>query len=125
MVEKAHPLDRSVDSTSIDAQRKVVRGNSPATPDNCSPEGHASLRKAIPAPPGRKRRMNTRGIGKAWQLLPILGIGLAATLVAGMAAGGLGKSGAPRWHTAAPAAAAVTGVQAAAQAKASPADLAI
>src|SRR3954469_14050768 len=122
MVEKAHPLDRSVDSTSIDAQRKVVRGNPPATPDNCSPEGHASLRKAIPAPPGRKRRMNTRGIGKAWQLLPILGIGLAATLVAGMAAGGLRTSGAPKWRTAAPAAA---GVLAAAQAKASPADLAI
>src|SRR3954469_24957460 len=122
MVEKAHPLDRSVDSTSIDAQRKVVRGNSPATPDNCSPEGHASLRKAIPAPPGRKRRMNTRGIGKAWQLLPILGIVLASTSVAGLPAGRAGTPGAPKWHTAAPA---VTGVQAAAQAKTAPADLAI
>jgi hypothetical protein len=48
--------------------------------------------------------MNTRGFGQPWQLLPILGVGLVATLVAGTAAGGL-RTSEPKWHAAAPAAA--------------------
>jgi hypothetical protein len=68
--------------------------------------------------------MKTRGFGQPWQLLPILGIGLVATLVAGTAAGAQRTPQTPSWHAGALAPAVVPAAEAAA-AKASPGDLVI
>jgi hypothetical protein len=88
---------RSGDSTGIDAQRMVgsyvTAGNRAGGPRSRRTAPHVPFR--LTAGPARRpllramRDMTTRGHGHPWQLVPILGIGLLATVLAGSATGAL------------------------------------